>query len=144
MVSIRVDILSTIRIYEFESTTNIADRQFQNTPNFNLIGNTADKSLLSTLFGQKREIVVNFLISERDDAYWTGSTDLPNALASSIKSQKEWLRDGIFTVGGDHTLTDDDGNSYSGRIIDLTFRTLDNEPTFVNGQLRFLVGVNPI
>jgi hypothetical protein len=127
--------------YKVEGGQTVDDTLTQSTPQLTIPKSAPDRAILNTLFGQKGQQVFTFLIAQRSDDYTNGSGTPGDG---TPRTQKNFLKEDIFKASGYHIITDENGDIYQGRIIDLSIKRQSDEPLMYFATLTFSEGVAPI
>ena len=131
----------TQKRYVIEGAVTISERMTQTTPQLTFPKQGRDRAVLNTLFGQKEEVSVSFIMMQRSDDYTSGTG---TAGDGSPNTQKNYLKDNIFKATGYHVFYDEQNNSFLGRIANVDIQKAGDEPNIYVVSFQFLVGISPI
>lgn len=142
MANAKINLVSggTTYTYTIVGLLRVNDSKTQETPALPIPTQSDDSAILTTVVGQKRELIFDFILLERDDDY-TGGTGSPGSSPYSIADQKAWLMDTIFTPTGKHQVVDENGLSFDGRIQSIEFTKQGDDPLSDSAIVRFTRGV---
>lgn len=126
--------------FVIEGLLRLTIRKSQQTPPLPVPTQPDSRAVLTAVMGQVLEISGDFNLYQRSDDY-TGGTGTPGTAPYSIEAQKQYLLDTIFHQTGTHKMSTVEGVNYSGRIQDLEFVQLGDDPLAMGVVFRFVRGI---
>lgn len=139
MANATIQVVDTGKTYVIKGFMRLTWRKSQQTPPFPIPTQADDKAVLTALMGQQSEFMGEFIIIDRTGDDYTNGTGSPSTY--SIDEQRNYIMDTIFTPGGVHRLTDEQGNVFSGRIQDVEFVKMGDDPMSDSVVFRFIRGL---
>jgi hypothetical protein len=137
---LRSIVSGTTKDYLIEGLLSVNERKSQQSPALPIPTLADDKAALTATMGQTRSFTLSFIIVDRDDDY-TNSTGSPGSSPYSIKDQRKWIMDTVFTRGGSHFFIDEQGVSMKGRIQDVEFTKVGDDPYSDSATVTFARGI---
>ena len=98
--------------------------------------------LINSIFGQKRIFNGSFILMQRTGDDYTGGTGTPSSY--SPEEQENWLLDDIFAPSGFHTLINQNGTEFNGRIEKISIVELGDDPLKNDVAFTFKRGLVPV
>lgn len=112
-----------------------------NTPQLTVPKQKPDKAILNTLFGQKENISINFIMMQRSDDYTYGTG---TAGDGSPATQWAFFKSSVFQPTGYHVYYDENGTAFVGRIVSARRVKQSDEPIIYHVSVVFAVGLSPL
>lgn len=126
--------------YIVKGTLTLRGRMEQNTPQLTVAKQLSNKAILNSLYGQKQNIFMDFIMIQRSDDYTNGTG---SAGDGSPNAQLNFFKASIFQPGKYHRFTDQNGNTIIGRIVDFQYVQQADEPLIYACSLQFSEGLVP-
>ena len=129
------------RDYLIEGLLTVNERKSQQTPALPIPTLDDTSAVLPSIMGQVRTFTITFLILDRTDDYSNG-TAIPAYTPTAIEAQRRYLMDTIFKRGGSHKYVDEHSAEYTGRIQDLEFTKVGDDPYSDSCSITFVRGIS--
>ena len=130
----------TTKTYIIKGALQITERKTQQSIPIPFPLLSDESNVINTLFGQARIFDFSFIMINRTDDY-TDGTGTPSTYKPH--EQKNWFMDDIFQSGGYHVFTDEEGDSYNGRIEDFQAIKSGDDPLKYDCGGKFTRGIVP-
>jgi len=127
--------------YSVEGFLSVRERKNQSSLDLPFPLLEDNDMIINSIFGQKRIFDCSFIIMVRADDYTLG-TGSPSDY--SAYEQRTYLFDTIFKAAGYHTLKDEEGNSFTGRIENMEIVRSGDDPIKFDVVFTFKRGLVPV